>query len=310
MESTINNQQKQIVGVRFSRIGKSYFFDASLFDNIKIGDFVIVETSRGWQIGELIEMIDPSDLKGKSNLTYKPISRLATKEDLEKKDKLLIKSEEALVFCRNEVKRLKIENIKIVSSELSYDEKILSFIYTSTTEEQPQLNGLKTALSKHFINKRIDFHKIGPRDVARYLGGMGACGFESRCCARFIKNFESISINMAKKQGISLTPSDITGMCDRLRCCLQYEYCQYVDALSEMPKKNKVVETPKGRGKVVDVAPLSNTVYVYVEDIGVKGFSIEEINDSSIQVQEQTQIASECPERKRKQKFRPRNRKA
>ncbi len=115
--------------------------------------------------------------------------------------------------------------------------------------------------------------------MARYFGGMGSCGLESRCCSQFLCNFESISIRMAKKQGISLTPADITGMCDRLRCCLGYEYCQYVDALKDMPKKNKLVMTPSGKGKITDVAPLRNAVYVYIEEIGIKEFPVSEIQD-------------------------------
>ena len=276
----LNNNLPIIVGVKFSKIGKSYYFDATNIKNFKIGDFVIVETTRGWQIGELNEIIN--DQKTKNNLSYKPISRLATPEDLIKKDDLVKKSEKALVLCQNEVKRLNIKNIKIITSEISFDEKIISFIYTCTTDESPNLNGLKNSINKLYPNMRIDYHKIGPRDVARYLGGMGACGFTCRCCAKFIKNFESISINMAKKQGISLTPSDITGMCDRLRCCLQYEYCHYVEALNNLPKKNKIVDTPKGRGKVVDVAPLTNSVFVFLEEIGVKEFSVDEITSAFI----------------------------
>jgi cell fate regulator YaaT (PSP1 superfamily) len=110
--------------------------------------------------------------------------------------------------------------------------------------------------------------QIGPRDVAKFFGGMGACGFHTRCCSKFLCQFESISIRMAKTQGISLTPSDITGRCDRLRCCLAYEHCQYVEALKNMPKRNKMVMTPNGIGKIRDVAPLRECVYVQQEEFG------------------------------------------
>ncbi len=267
----------KIVGIRFSKIGKNYYFDASKLSEIHIGDSLIVETSRGWQIGELTEIItDPEILK---NAAYKPVDRLASHADLIKKDELKEKSEQALEICRSEIRKQKYEGIKLVSSEISFDEKILSFLFSSETEESPNFNNVKKVLGKDFPNARIDFHKVGPRDVARYLGGMGSCGLETRCCSQFLCNFESISIRMAKKQGISLTPADITGMCDRLRCCLGYEYCQYVDALKDMPKKNKMVLTPNGKGKITDVAPLRKTVYVYIEEIGIKEFDLNDIQD-------------------------------
>ncbi len=107
--------------------------------------------------------------------------------------------------------------------------------------------------------------QIGPRDVAKIIGGMGACGLETRCCSKFLTDFSPISIKMAKAQGISLTPSEITGMCGRLRCCLIYEYEQYVKARKTLPKRKKRVVTPNGEGMVIDVAPLSGMVTVKLE---------------------------------------------
>lgn len=285
MESQVKTLPK-VVGIKFSKIGKNYYFDASKLSEVKIGDSIVVETSRGWQIGELAEIItDENILK---NASYKPVDRLATEEDLKKRDELLQMGEKALRSCINEVHQQKLDGIKIISSEFSFDGKILSFLYSSESDEQQNFNQVKKAVGKEFSNTRIDFHKVGPRDMAKYIGGMGACGLEMRCCTRFLNNFESISIRMAKKQGISLTPSDITGMCDRLRCCLNYEYCQYVDALKNMPRKNKVVSTPRGIGKITDVSPLSNKVYVYIEEIGIKEFDIEELGESDLTIPKTT----------------------
>ena len=114
--------------------------------------------------------------------------------------------------------------------------------------------------------------QIGPRDVAKIIGGMGACGMESRCCSIFLTEFSPISIKMAKEQGISLTPSEITGMCGRLRCCLIYEYQQYVEARKTLPKRKKRVITPQGEGKVIDTYPLKDSVLVEVEGIGREEF--------------------------------------
>jgi hypothetical protein len=112
---------------------------------------------------------------------------------------------------------------------------------------------------------KVELRQIGPRDVAKLLGGMGACGIP-RCCSTFLTDFSPISIKMAKAQGISLNPTEITGMCGRLRCCLIYEYEQYVEARKQLPKRNKRVGTPHGEGKVIDVHPLRDAVTVLVND--------------------------------------------
>jgi cell fate regulator YaaT (PSP1 superfamily) len=113
--------------------------------------------------------------------------------------------------------------------------------------------------------------------VAKLLGGMGACGLETRCCSKFLTDFSPISIKMAKEQGISLTPAEITGMCGRLRCCLVYEYEQYATARKELPKRNKRVVTPMGEGKVLDVSPLRMTIRVELPDVGAREFSRDEV---------------------------------
>jgi cell fate regulator YaaT (PSP1 superfamily) len=121
-------------------------------------------------------------------------------------------------------------------------------------------------MSEAFPDLDFDYRRIGPRDVAKTIGGMGACGLSARCCSTFLTEFSPISIRMAKAQGVSLDPSEITGMCGRLRCCLIYEYQQYVDARKELPKRNKRVVTPLGEGKVLDVIPLKQAVIVRLDD--------------------------------------------
>lgn len=278
MSEEQKSQLPVIVGIRFSKIGKNYYFDATKIGELKIGDHLVVETSRGWQLGELAEIVDdPEILK---NASYKAVDRIATPADLVKHEELAKKADEVMEECKQEVRNQKIQDVKIITAEFSFDEKILSFLFTSENEESPNLNQVKKFLGRKYPNARIDFHKIGPRDVAKFYGGMGACGFPSRCCSKFLCQFESISIRMAKTQGISLTPSDITGMCDRLRCCLAYEHCQYVEALKNMPKRNKVVMTPNGVGKIRDVAPMRECVYVQLEELGMKEFHISEISET------------------------------
>lgn len=272
-------QQEKIVGVRFSKIGKNYFFNANHLNNIEKGDFVIVETSRGWQLGEVMALLNKIDASMK--LPMKNVDRKANPEDLIKKQQLNEKEEIAVANCMQITKQLKINGVKIISAEIGFDEKSMSILYSSPEEEEVRgLDTLQKRLREEYPQLRIELHKIGPRDAAKYFGGMGACGLESRCCTQFLNDFQSISIKMAKIQQISLTPSDITGMCDRLRCCLNYEYQQYTEILQNLPKRNQMVLTPIGEGRVIDIIPLQNKVVVEIAEEGEKIFDLEEIGIS------------------------------
>ncbi len=138
-------------------------------------------------------------------------------------------------------------------------------MFSTETEDKVDLKSLRKDMQRIFTDSQVEMRQIGPRDVAKLLGGMGACGLETRCCSKFLTEFSPISIKMAKEQGISLTPGEITGMCGRLRCCLIYEYEQYVAARKELPKRNKRVVTPDGEGKVLDVFPLRNVILVELD---------------------------------------------
>lgn len=265
----------KVVGIRFSKIGKSYFFNAEHLDDIQKSDYVVVQTSRGWQIGEVAEIITDKDLL--ENKNYKKVDRRATPLDLIKKQEIHQQEEKIAEKVRNLMRTIKTEGIKLITAEMNFDEKGITFLYSSADNNVKNFNSLQNAVRKEFIGVETSFHKIGPRDVAKFYGGMGVCGLETRCCAKFLCNFESISIRMAKTQGVSLSPSDITGICERLRCCLNYEYCQYVDALKGMPKRNKKVITPRGEGKVRDLLPLREIVVVDLPEIGVREFKLNEI---------------------------------
>jgi hypothetical protein len=124
----------------------------------------------------------------------------------------------------------------------------------------------------------LEIRQIGPRDAAKMIQGMGACGMEKRCCSQFLTQFSSISIRMAKTQDISLTPSEITGMCGRLRCCLSYEYDQYVEAIKTLPKRKKRIQTPMGEGRVIQILPLRQIVIVDIPEIGPRQFTREDLD--------------------------------
>ncbi len=263
-----------VVGVRFSKVGKVYHFESNGLTDIKVGDMVVVETSRGWQLGQVAQIIENAE---KPPEGWKPIDRLATPRDLLLRQMWQQKEAEVVAKCRSKAEDLRLSGIKIIMAEYSFDGSRLTILFSSETEEKFDLKSLRGDLQKMFAPSQVDLRQIGPRDVAKVMCGMGACGLETRCCCAFLTEFSSISIRMAKEQNISLTPSEITGMCGRLRCCLIYEYDQYVDARKALPRRNKRVRTPLGEGKVVDIIPMRDMVVVDLPGEGRREFLGSEV---------------------------------
>lgn len=259
-----------IVGVRFSKVGKIYHFDARKIEALRLGDVVVVETSRGWQLGEVVVMV--ADPVAPPEGTWKTLDRLATPKDLMQRQNWQSKELDVVEVARKRLKELRLQGVKIIFSEYSYDGSKLTIFFSSDSEDKVDLKSMRSDMQRVYGPAQVELRQIGPRDVAKVLGGMGACGLETRCCSKFITEFSSISIRMAKEQGISLTPTEITGMCGRLRCCLIYEYENYVEARKLLPKKNKRVITPDGTGKVIDVSPIREMVLVELSEIGRKEY--------------------------------------
>ena len=267
--------QPLFVGVRFQQIGKVYHFDASSIPDIQPGDRVIVETTRGRQLGEVTHLVEKPSPPPEG--TWKPVERRATPRDLVLRQTWQRKEVEAIVNCRQRAAELKLAGVKIVAAEFSFDGARLALMFSSETEEKLDLKSLRSDMGKLYPGTQVDMRQIGPRDVAKHLCGLGACGLEMRCCSRFLTDFSPISIKMAKEQGISLTPAEITGMCGRLRCCLVYEYEQYAAARKELPKRNKRVVTPLGEGRVVTMLPLQMTVIVELPEVGRREFERDQL---------------------------------
>ena len=260
-----------IIGVRFTKIGKIYHFDTSAVPDVDIGEHVIVDTSRGKHLGEVVQVVqDPPE---KPEGGWRSVERRATPRDLLLLQSWQSKQTEAMINCRARAAELGLHGVKIVAAEYNFDGSRLAFMFSTESEEKVDLKSLKKDMHNLYPACQIEMRQIGPRDVAKIIGGMGACGLETRCCSMFLTDFSPISIKMAKDQGISLTPNEITGMCGRLRCCLIYEYEQYVEARKQLPKRNKRVVTPKGEGKVVDVLPMTNKVMVLIEGEEGKRFT-------------------------------------
>jgi cell fate regulator YaaT (PSP1 superfamily) len=267
--------QPYVVGVRFSKIGKVYHFDAGSLHDLRTGDSVIVETSRGWQLGQVAQVVQKPALPPEG--TWKPVDRRATPRDLLLRQLWQRREADVVIICKQRASEIGLAGIKIIAAEYSFDGSRLSVMFSSENEDKVDLKSLRSDMQKQFAPSQVEMRQIGPRDVAKIIGGMGACGLEVRCCSKFLTDFNSISIKMAKEQGISLTPTEITGMCGRLRCCLIYEYELYVEARQQLPKKNKRVKTPQGEGKVIDVFPLRQGVLVDLPEIGYREFTKDEI---------------------------------
>ena len=181
------------------------------------------------------------------------------------------KEEEAVSVCKARSVEIRLAGIKIIAAEYSFDGSRLTFFFSTENEDgRADLKSLRSDMQKQYSPAQVELRQIGPRDVAKILGGMGACGLELRCCAQFLTDFSSISIKMAKEQNISLTPAEITGMCGRLRCCLSYEFEVYTEARSRLPRRKARVKTPLGEGKVFDVAPLREVVFVEIPEVGMR----------------------------------------
>ncbi len=282
-----------IAGVRFTKVGKLYNFDATKIQDLKIGDIVVVETSRGQQLGEVAQLLNNAPIPNEMGI--KPIERRATPRDLVMRQSWQQKEADALSYSRGRIVELGITRVKIITTEYSLDGSRLTILFSTEAEEKVDLKSLRQDIQRLYAPAMVELRQIGPRDVAKVVGGMGACGLETRCCSRFLTDFSSISIKMAKEQGISLTPAEITGMCGRLRCCLIYEFELYVEARSQLPKRNKRVITPFGEGKVVDVAPLRGTVFVEIPEQGVREFPKEDLKPAQELENLEKKAQAPCP---------------
>jgi cell fate regulator YaaT (PSP1 superfamily) len=253
-------ERSSVVGVRFQKLGKLYHFRIGQHTDVEPGDYVIVETKRGRQLGQVIAYVDPEQAHRQRGM--RSIERKANPRDLIMKQVWEAKELDTLISCRQRADGMRIKDAKFVKAEYNFDGTWLTIHYT-TENKKLDVRPLQSSLGQA-LRTRVEMRLIGPRDVAKIMGGYGACG-APRCCSTFLTEFSPVSIKMAKAQGISLSPQEITGMCGRLRCCLVYEYEQYVEARKNLPKTGKRIGTPHGVGRVKDVRALRDSVIVEVE---------------------------------------------
>lgn len=247
----------EVISVKFKADGRAYFFDpAGITANV--GDLVVVETARGIEcatVSEGVKKVD--DIKIVKPL--KKVLRLADSIDKRKVEENRKKADEAFKVCENKIIEHNLD-MKLVEVEYAFDGTKILFYFTS--DGRVDFRDLVKDLAGSF-HTRIELRQIGVRDEAKMLGGLGICG-QPFCCARFLDDFQPVSIKMAKEQGLSLNPTKISGSCGRLMCCLKYEQDAYEYLNSITPPVGSLVKTANGNGIVVDENPLTGTLYVRV----------------------------------------------
>jgi cell fate regulator YaaT (PSP1 superfamily) len=248
----------EVVGVRFKEVGKVYYFDPD-GHNLKKGDKVIVETARGVECGEIA--MDNRDVNDDEIVKpLKKLLRIATDEDLKKVEENKEKEKKAFEICEKKIAKHKID-MKLVDIEYTFDNSKILFYFTA--DGRVDFRELVKDLASVF-HTRIELRQIGVRDESKMLGGIGICG-RPFCCGSFLGDFQPVTVKMAKEQGLSLNPTKISGVCGRLMCCLKYEQDAYEHLLRITPKVGAIVETPEGRGRVVNVNLLRGNLKVQLD---------------------------------------------
>ncbi len=248
-----------VVNVRFRNRGKSYYFDPGELA-VNTGDSLVVETSKGLELGECVEGCHEVPEEGVVQ-PLKSVVRIATAEDLRIAESNRRKEKSAFGLCEERIKAHGLD-MKLVDVEYSFDGNKILFFFTS--DGRVDFRELVKDLASLF-HTRIELRQIGVRDGAKLLGGLGICG-RPFCCSTFLEEFQPVSIRMAKTQNLSLNPTKISGTCGRLMCCLKYEQDAYEHLIKTMPKVDAPVDTPKGKGNVAEVNLLRRTVKVRLAD--------------------------------------------
>lgn len=273
----------EVIGVRFKEVGKVYYFDPNGIQ-MKKGDMAIVETARGVECGEVA--MENREIEDKDIVhPLKKMIRKATQGDLKKVEENRKKERHAFEICEKKILDHKLE-MKLVDVEYTFDNNKILFYFTA--DGRVDFRELVKDLASVF-RTRIELRQIGVRDEAKMMGGLGICG-RPFCCTSFLGEFQPVSIKMAKEQGLSLNPVKISGTCGRLMCCLKYEQAAYSDLLRTTPKNGAVVNTPEGRGVVVDVNLLTGMLKVRMDrapeaaPMSFHAKQVKVIKDSQIKV--------------------------
>ena len=246
---------RNVVGVRFRDSGRTYYFDPRGL-SLEVGDWVVVETSRGREAGRVIiaaHQVRLSQLQG----DLKPVHRRLGDEDVRTMDGLKGRAAEAVKTFKEHIRRRNLP-MKAISAEYSFDGSLLTLNYTTSERVEPRELARDLASA---LRCRVELKQVGPRDEARLLGGLGRCG-RTLCCSSWLPVYPEISMSMAKNQDLSLNPQKVSGVCGRLLCCLSYENEQYKQMKALLPRLGQTIETPQGPGTVISLQILREQVTI------------------------------------------------
>ena len=278
-----------VAGIRFKDAGKVYYFDPGDLV-LQKGDYAIVETARGMECG-LVSMGNREVPDEEIVPPLKQIIRKATEEDLEHVKDNERRQKTAFTICEQKIADHKLD-MKLVDVEYTFDNNKILFYFTS--DGRVDFRNLVKDLAAVF-RTRIELRQIGVRDEAKMLGGLGICG-RPFCCSQFLGDFQPVSIKMAKEQGLSLNPVKISGTCGRLMCCLKYEQNAYEELIRITPRMGAVVQTPEGRGVVIDQNLIAGTVVVRPEqdpDGAPKTWKLSQLGENAAAGEESRPVRSE-----------------
>ncbi len=263
-----------IIGVRFKPTGKIYYFDPQGIE-VNRGDYVVVETSRGIEYGQVMHGIKEVE----DTVVTKPLKgvlRIATDEDTKNYNDNREKEKEAYKICAKKIEEHGLE-MKLVEVEYTFDGNKILFYFTA--DGRVDFRELVKDLASVF-RTRIELRQIGVRDESKTLGSIGVCG-RNLCCSEFLGEFVPVSIKMAKEQGLSLNPTKISGACGRLMCCLKYEQDTYEELNRNTPSVGTVVDTPEGKGTIAYVSLLKGRVSVRLEmgdETTLRDFAVTDVS--------------------------------
>lgn len=264
-----NNEQIEVIGVRFSEGGKVYYF-APNKNVAKNTDYVIVETSRGIEFGKVActnKLVNSSEVVQ----PLRSVIRIATENDIKTNEENKRKEAEALKICQEKVSAHELE-MKLIEAEYTFDGSKLTFYFTA--DGRIDFRDLVKDLAATF-RTRIELRQIGIRDEAKLMGGLGVCG-RAFCCNTFLPDFCQVSIKMAKEQNLSLNSAKISGACGRLMCCLRFEHDTYAQEIRRTPPIDSTVKTADGVGQVVEMAPLTGMIKVKIDE-SIKSYHRDDV---------------------------------
>jgi len=267
--------KNKVVGIRFKSAGKKYYFDPNNID-LTVGDYAVVETVRGIELGEVIEAIKEVD-EDELIASLKPIVRKATEDDIKNYERNTQEIPQVIDTCAKFVRQNKLE-MKLLSAEYTLDRSKLIIYFTA--EGRVDFRELVKDLANTF-KVRIELRQVGARDGAKFLGGIGPCGY-LLCCNTFLGEFETVSIKMAKNQNLSLNPTNISGLCGKLLCCIRYEDDTYTEHRKGMPKHNTYVKTEEGSARVIGTNILDRTVKLETKDKAVLTVHVDDLKEIKV----------------------------